>query len=241
MTGERPGLDDLESRLAYRFHDSALLDLALTHPSWANENPGSGHYERLEFLGDSVLGYLVAEHVYLRLPAEGEGRLTPLRARFVNRTRLTELAIDLELHRWLRLGRGAGRELETAPSEKLLSSVVEAILGAILLDGGVDAVRAVLARLYGTDWSDVERFEGEELRDPTTRLVERIQQEHGVMPEFRGRDVGDPASPRFTVEVWVGDRRLAVATASSKALARSIACSRALDTGPLEDAGAEAP
>ena len=139
----------LERRLGYRFLDPALLERALTHASYAHEHPPAADHDRLAFLGDAVLGLVVAEHVIAADPDAPVGVLTPRRAELVSGARLARFALALELPPLLRLGRGedqsGGRERES-----ILATTLEAVLGAVYLDGGIDAARAAIGRV--TAW-----------------------------------------------------------------------------------------
>jgi len=139
----------LERRLGYRFVDPALLERALTHASYAHEHPPAAHHDRLAFLGDAVLGLVVAEQVIAADLDASVGILTPRRAEVVSSTRLARFALALELPPLLRLGRGedrsGGRERES-----ILATTLEAVLGAVYLDGGIDAARAAIGRV--TAW-----------------------------------------------------------------------------------------
>lgn len=127
----------LERKIAYAFHDRSLLETALTHSSYANEKKSSSSYERLEFLGDSVLGFVTAAFLYNSTPAIPEGRMTKLRAELVCEQSLYEIAKRLDLGEEMRLGRGAERGGERQrPS--ILADMVEAIIAAIYLDGGLE-------------------------------------------------------------------------------------------------------
>jgi ribonuclease III len=143
------GVAGLECRLGHRFLDPALLERALTHASYAHEHPPAADHERLAFLGDAVLGLVVAEHVVAADPDAPVGVLTPRRAELVSGARLARFALALELPALLRLGRGedqsGGRERES-----ILATTLEAVLGAVYLDGGLDAARAAIGRV--TAW-----------------------------------------------------------------------------------------
>ncbi|HZN51389.1 MAG TPA: ribonuclease III domain-containing protein [Methylomirabilota bacterium] len=143
------GVVGLERRLGHRFLDPALLERALTHASYAHEHPPSANHDRLAFLGDAVLGLVVAEHVIAADPDAPVGVLTPRRAEVVSSARLARFALVLELPPLLRLGRGeeqtGGRERES-----ILATTLEAVLGAVYLDGGLDAARTAIGRV--TAW-----------------------------------------------------------------------------------------
>src|SRR6266540_110867 len=145
-----PDLDELGERLGIVLRDPEPISQALVHSSFFNENPtaASGHNERLEFLGDAVIGLIVSQLLYERYPDEDEGFLTARRAAIVNRDALAQLARALGLDRYLRLGRGeAVAGGATRPS--LLAAAFEAIAGAIFLSEGLAATRDWLARLIG--------------------------------------------------------------------------------------------
>jgi ribonuclease III len=174
----------LERELGYRFSDDSLLGRALTHRS------ASGlHNERLEYLGDAALSLMVAEALYERLPDAPEGHLSRLRASLVRRSSLAELAHGLGFPARLRLGQG---ELKSGGfrRESILADALEAVLGAIYLDGGLDALRPVVLRLYGERLDHLPAHES--LKDPKTLLQERLQ--------ARGLPL-----PRYTVEAVEGE------------------------------------
>lgn len=167
----------LESRLGYRFRDAALIEQALTHRSY-----GSPHNERLEFLGDGVLDCVVAEALYGRFPSLSEGKLTRLRADLVREEALCDLARKLELGGYLRLGEGELANVGGArPS--ILADAMEAVFGAVLLDGGYDAARATVLTVYGDALEGLDPAQTG--KDPKTRLQEYLQGRHRPLPEYR--------------------------------------------------------
>ena len=137
---------ELERRLGYRFRDPLLLERALTHASYANEHPPAADHEPLAFLGDAALGLVVADHVTAADPAATVGVLTPRRAELVAGARLARWAGELELGPLLRLGRGE-EQSGGRTRESILATALEAVLGAIYREDGLDAVRAVIGRL----------------------------------------------------------------------------------------------
>jgi ribonuclease-3 len=136
----------LERRLGHRFRDPALLQRALTHASFANEHPPATHNEALALLGDAALALVVAEHLLAEDPEAPVGVLTPRRAALVSGANLARWAADLELGPRLRLGRGEEATGGRA-RESILATTLEAVLGAVYLDDGLDAVRRIVARL----------------------------------------------------------------------------------------------
>jgi ribonuclease III len=144
-------LEGLEERLGHRFADRAWLTRALTHASYAAEHPSADAQDALAFVGDAALGLVVAEHLLRAEPAASVGRLSPRRAALVADEALARWAVTLELGSLLRLGRGADQTGgRTTPS--ILATTLEAVLGALYLDGGLSGVRRVVARLAG--WPD---------------------------------------------------------------------------------------
>jgi ribonuclease-3 len=169
----RPGVD---ARIGYRFRDASLLERALTHRSF-----GAVHNERLEFLGDGVLNCAVAAELYRRFPALPEGELSRLRAHFVNQQTLAALAARLELGTELKLGEG---ELRSGGAQRpsILADAVEALLGAVFLDGGFDAACGVVGRLYA---GLLEQADPQVLgKDAKTRLQEWLQARRLALPLY---------------------------------------------------------
>ena len=139
-------LSALERRLGHSFGDRELLVRALAHASWAAEHPPAEHQEALAFVGDAALSLVVAEHVFQAEPGAAVGRLTPLRADLVADEALARWAAALELGALLRLGRGAEQE-GGRETTSILATTLEAVLGALYLDGGLEPVRDVVAGL----------------------------------------------------------------------------------------------
>jgi ribonuclease-3 len=188
----------LEERLGHRFDDLHLLERALTHRSY-----GPQHNERLEFLGDGVLGCAVAQELYSRFPQLPEGKLTRLRASLVREEALAEVAGELGLGGHLRLGEG---ELSSAsePRPSILADALEAVVGAIFLDGGYEAARkAVLAAFAPM----IDRLDPEQsAKDAKTQLQEALQSKRGRLPEYRVVTIGGAAHRQsFEVECIVAD------------------------------------
>jgi ribonuclease-3 len=186
----RPAL--LERRLGHRFASSALLEQALTHRSH-----GSLNNERLEFLGDGVLGCAVAEELYARFPQLPEGKLTRLRASLVREESLAEVAEECGLVPHLQIGPG-GFGSGTVPSRAILADALEAVLGAILLDGGYDAARKSVLLLFGPL---IDRLDPEQPKDAKTRLQEILHSKRKPLPEYRVVSVGGAAHQQsFEIE-----------------------------------------
>ena len=182
----------LEREFGYRFTDDEMLARALTHRS-----AGGRHNERLEYLGDAALSLLVAEALYTRLPNAPEGHLSRLRASLVRRSTLAAIARELGFSQRLRLGPG---ELKSGGfrRESILSDALEAVLGAIYLDGGLDALRPVVLRFYGRRLDELPAHE--DLKDPKTLLQERLQARGLPLPVYRLEAVeGEDHKQQFTI------------------------------------------
>nr|VFJ43332.1 MAG: RNAse III [Candidatus Kentron sp. DK] len=172
-----PSFQFLFSRIGYTFSDTDLLILALTHRS-----ASAKHNERLEFLGDAILGFLIAENLYERFPHSSEGELTRFRSRLVRRGTLAELARQLKLGEYIALG---GGELKTGGNdrESILANAFEAIIGAVYLDGGLDSCRHAIRHIYASRLNT--DFKGDAIKDPKTQLQELLQGKRLPLPEYR--------------------------------------------------------
>lgn len=190
------GLESLARQLDYRFDDPELLEEAVTHRSVSERNN-----ERLEFLGDSILNFVIADELFRRHPAESEGALSRLRASLVNRETLAGIARQLDLGEHLRLGSGE-RKSGGRRRDSILSDALEGILGAVYRDGGFEACRALIVRLFA------ERLEhlpdAAALKDPKTRLQEYLQGARLSLPTYEVLEVAGKAHDQvFRVECRV--------------------------------------
>lgn len=187
----------LRKSLDYEFADARLLDLALTHRSSAGENN-----ERLEFLGDAVLDFVVSEVVYRTHPLAPEGDLSRLRASLVNDAALAELAAQIGLGEHLNLG-GGERKTGGHRRESILADALEAIFGAVYLDAGYDAARRVIEQVYGEQFHEFPDVA--DLRDPKTRLQEWMQARQMGLPDYDLLQVSGKAHQQtFEVSCVVG-------------------------------------
>jgi ribonuclease-3 len=215
-------------RLGHDFARRELLEQALTHTSRANELGDllRGN-ERLEFLGDAVLDLIVSEILMAQHPDRSEGWLSRARAGAVNQRALAARARELELPFWIRLGRSERRTGGDA-KPSILSNMFEAVIGAIYLDGGLDAVRPFLERVLGPALADPDA-----LADPKTRLQELLQARGAPTPAYRtAAEHGPPHAREFHVEVHLGDQRLGVGKGRSKRDAEQEAARDALEREP---------
>lgn len=220
-------LATLQQRLAYRFRDEDLLRLALTHPSVAHENGGGlEHNQRLEFLGDAVLGLVLTQKLYEQFPEHEEGPLTKARAQWVNHKSLTQRAQALGLGDHLILGHGeemqGGRHRASA-----LADAFEALLGAIFLDGGFGAAREFVLREFAPGFGKSNALPL--MENPKGELQEFLQARSPLAPEYRTVSVTGPDHDRvFEVVVRHEGRELARGSGKSKKAAESDAAVAAL-------------
>lgn len=225
MTNERSKLAQvndprLESRLGYVFAEPALLRQALTHRSASQRS----NYERLEFLGDALLGVVVARELYDRFPHENEGRLTRMRATLVRQESLASIARDLGLGPCMILSSG---EMKSGGHhrESILADVVEALMGAIYLDSGdLDVVRRVVLSWYAPYLTDL--IPSDALKDPKTRLQEWLQGRKRPLPEYQLLAVdGEAPHQSFTVECRVAGAPVTCGKGASRRHAEQAAAS----------------
>lgn len=192
----KPSRDVLMRKLAYQFLDPTLLDQALTHRSADGRNN-----ERLEYLGDAVLGMLAAEELFKRHPRATEGELSRIRAALVKGKTLAAIAVELGLSEFLYLGPG---EMKSggARRDSILAGALEAIMGAVYLDGGLDACRELVLRLIS---ARLEEFTPQTMRkDPKTRLQEYLQARRTPLPTYTTVNVsGAEHSQMFKVSCQV--------------------------------------
>jgi ribonuclease-3 len=167
--------DALQARLGHVFQDQALLELALTHRSVGGRNN-----ERLEFLGDAVLGYVVGELLFNERPNDQEDMLTLMRARLVRKETLARVAAELELGRHIRLGASAASSGGHRRAS-ILADALEAVLGAVHQDGGLEAARAVITRLWR---ESIDTLEPDTLKDAKTMLQEWLQGRALPLPDY---------------------------------------------------------
>ncbi|MBW2071663.1 MAG: ribonuclease III [Deltaproteobacteria bacterium] len=225
-----PMLQELEERLGYRFNNRQLLFNALLHRSYVNENPHLKlqDNERLEFLGDAALDLALSHLLLERFPDYDEGELSRLRAGLVNEKHLASIARELGMGEALHLGKGEDRSGgRTKPS--LLSDSLEAVLAAIYLDGGLEAVMKVVEQLFAPFLTDKEDLPIVLDRDYKTRLQEIVQARDKTVPRYRlEAEEGPEHNKWFRMSVWVRDRLLAFGSGPTKKAAQQKAAGRAL-------------
>jgi ribonuclease-3 len=219
----------LQERIGYTFRDASLLELALTHRSFSNEQRDlrAPNNERLEFLGDTVLGFVVGDLIYRAFPNLQEGALSKIKAHLVSATTLAGKARDLALGRFLRMGAGEAR---SGGSEKLslLADAFEAVVAAVYLDGGLAAAETFVRRIFTPDVAGIDVGDLS-FHDYKTALQETAQSLGLPLPDYRVVDEYGPDHEKcFVVEVyWDGDP-FAYGKGSSKREAQRKAAKEAL-------------
>jgi ribonuclease-3 len=206
-------IQPLAERLGHEFRDPGVLELALTHRSWCAEHPGEESNERLEFLGDSVLGLAVTDHLYAAYPGVTEGQLAKVRATVVSAATLGAVAADLDLGLALRLGRGeelsGGRH-----KQSILADALEAVIGAVYVDGGWSVARELVLGFLTERIAIAATGPGGE--DFKTRLQELLARRLEAAPVYVLAEEGPDHGKRFFATVRVNGRALGRGEGSSK-------------------------
>jgi ribonuclease-3 len=221
----------LQKTIGYQFKNRALLMEALTHPSLAHENShGQNHNQRLEFLGDAVLQLLLTDRVFELHPDLAEGKLTQIRAHLANRHSLHRRAQAIDLGRFLLLGKG---EEASGGRERLsvLADAYEALIGAVYLDGGIRAARALIHRQFRDEFKHVRQATSQ--TNPKGQLQELLQAHSTASPAYRVvEESGPDHNKHFQVVVeWEG-REIGRGAGSSKKIAEAAAAEAALARHP---------
>jgi ribonuclease-3 len=233
-----PGREDrLAGRIGHRFGDPALLDEAMAHRSWCAEQEGRTSNERLEFLGDAVLGLVVADYTYRNHPELSDGLMSKVRASVVNTKVLAEVALDLGVAELLRLGRGEDLSGGRA-KDSILADATEAVIGAVYLDGGLaEAERLVLSLLEGRIAGAVGE-PGES--DHKSRLQEQSVRVGRGVPRYEVEGSGPDHARRYRATVYVAGQRLGTGEGRSKKDAEQAAAQAACGSLEVERGGGDA-
>lgn len=222
-------LENLEKDLGYSFNNSQLLIDALTHRSFHHENPdkASSHNERLEFLGDSVLGLVIVEYLFNYNKGLTESLMSKIKSYLVRGSILAEIGNEISLGKYLRLGKG---EDETGGRRKksILADALEAVFGAIYIDAGYTTASGTVLRLF--DGRIISVISSKQYYDYKTELQEKSQTIFGVLPEYcLVSQEGDEHRKTFTVEVFIKDERFGSGRGKSKKEAQTIAAKEAIE------------
>jgi len=228
------GLEACEERIGYRFRDPALLQAAVTHASGAQHRLASN--ERLEFLGDSILGFVVCDRLYQAFPDSLEGDLTRIKSAVVSRETCSRISEKLGLVDFLIVGKGMS--LHRSVPTSILSDMFESLVAAIYLDGGIEPARAFLERWVIPEIEKV--VSGQEGFNHKSLLQQLAQAVFGIAPTYEViEEVGPDHKKEFHVQAQIGRRRYVPAWGRNKKEAEQRAASNALDA--LREEGIEAP
>jgi ribonuclease-3 len=224
----KKNLEKLEKKIKIKFKNSELLEQALTHRSYLNEHPGKNltHNERLEFLGDAVIEFIITEYLYNNY-SEAEGILTSWRASLVNTNMLFKIAKEISLDKYIYLSRGESLSFSKKTKVTILADALEALVGAIYLDQGTEKVKEFLTEIMVAKLPHVLKYKLYE--DPKSRLQELTQSETKVTPNYRVlKEEGPDHAKNFTVGVFLADLLIARGIGKSKQEASLKAAAEAL-------------
>jgi len=219
-----------EEKTGVTFKDKALLRQAFVHRSYINENPGTGtgHNERLEFLGDAVLELSVTDYLYKKYPEKTEGDLTAYRAALVNATILGEAASALGMNEYLLLSKGEAKDTGKA-RQYILANVFESFIGALYLDQGYDAADKFVAETLFQRLDSIVK--AGLFRDPKSTVQEKAQEHVGVTPSYKVlKEIGPDHDKSFVVGIYFGGDLVAEGKGKSKQEAEQRAAQTALST-----------
>lgn len=215
----------VEFIVGYSFSNSHLLAQALTHPSAVENERTSQSYERLEFLGDAILGAVIALFAYERFPALDEGLLTRIKVHLVSGESLSNIALDLGLDKHIILGKSE-KQASSRGRTAALENVFEAIIGALFLDAGFERTKQVIRDIFADQLAAIDI---EDLEDPKSKLQALTQKKVGLIPTYKLLEqTGPPHQPCFTVQILIGDKAVAQGSGSSKKKAEAEAAKEAL-------------
>lgn len=222
-------LSDLEKKLGVKFKNKDLLTQSVVHRSYLNEHAGFavGHNERLEFLGDAVLELVVTEYLYANFP-NPEGELTNMRAALVNFKMMSDIAKEIGIEDYLYLSHGEAKDKGFKARQAILANAIEAVIGAIYLDLGMEVVSEFIVRTVISKLPYV--LEHNLHVDPKSKFQEESQERFGVTPNYRVlSEEGPDHSKEFTVGAYIGGELIATGTGSSKQDAQIQAAAKALE------------
>lgn len=220
----------LEKNIGISFKDSNLLRQALTHRSYINEHPEFilGHNERLEFLGDAVLEIVVTEYLFLHFENTPEGDLTNWRASLVNAKMLYVVAQDIDLEEFIYLSKGEARDRNKKSRTYILANAVEAVIGAIYLDQGLEAVKKFINQFILSHLDEI--LENRLYLDPKSRFQEIAQEKEGITPHYEILEESGPDHAKlFKVGLFLDSKMISTGEGSSKQEAQVSAAAKGLE------------
>ncbi len=230
ITDITKNINDIEAKLGHHFANKQLIILAFTHCSFVNESrTTTQHNERIEFLGDSVLGLMVSEYLYCTLPDHPEGELSSLRAKLVEASSCISYIQKLDLEKYLLLGRGE-RMNDGRGRDTILSDLLEAIIGAIFLDGGFSAAQ----KFFFTKFKDeIDATLQAPIKNPKALLQDLCQKNYQITPSYKVlNEIGPDHSKVFKVVVMLEENELGYGEGPSKKEAQAAAAKNALGAFP---------
>ncbi len=232
ITDIAKSINDIEAKLGHHFANKQLLTLAFTHCSYVNESrTTTQHNERIEFLGDSVLGLMVSEYLYRTLPNLPEGELSSLRAKLVEASSCISYIQKLDLEKYLLLGRGE-RMNDGRGRETILSDLLEAIIGAIFLDGGFNAAQKFFFDKFK---DEIDGILQAPLRNPKAILQDLCQKKYQITPHYKVlNEIGPDHSKVFKVVVMLDENEMGYGEGPSKKEAQAAAAKNALGAFPKD-------
>jgi len=224
----------IESKIGYHFDDKNLLALAFVHRSFVNENREvtSQHNERLEFLGDSVLGLIISDYLYKYLPSKPEGELSYLRSRLVEASSCMSYIQKLDVEEYILLGKGEQRN-DGRGRESILSDLFEAIVGAVYLDGGIEAAQRFIFKMFS---HDIEAILKQPERNWKALLQDYAQKKYQQTPLYEViSEMGPDHNKTFSVAVTINDQEVGRGEGPSKKEAQQKAAAEALANFGIKD------
>ena len=230
-------LDNFQKKIGYTFSNPSLLDLSLTHSSFSNESQGSGNNERLEFLGDLVLGLVIGDYLLEKRPSLSEGSLSFIKSILVNKKTLASLADEMALGDVLLLGKGE-RLSGGKNKASLLADGLEALIAAIYRDSGLEEARRFVCRFFRKEINTA--LHAEEIRDYKSLLQEKSQKSFNIVPVYQVIGVEGPDHNRvYTLQVLVNGRILGTGSGKTKKEAEQAAAGIALNRIDQEELSAK--
>ena len=221
-------LKGLEDKLKIKFNNQQLLEQAFVHRSYLNENDFSpGHNEKLEFLGDAVLELITTDYLYNKFKDKNEGELTALRASLVKKETLTQIAEELEFYKYLKLSKGESKTVNNQAA--ILANTVEALIGAIYLDTGLEIAKQFINAYIFPKLDYI--IKSSAYIDAKSQLQEIVQEKSGITPHYEViKESGPDHNKKFVVAVYTADKELAQGEGNSKQAAETNAATKAIET-----------
>lgn len=229
-------LSALEKKLGAVFNNKDFLRQSMVHRSYINENPkfSLGHNERLEFLGDAVLELVVTEYLFVKYPNSPEGEMTNFRASLVNANKLSEIGSEIGLEPFLYLSKGESKDKHSKARQYILANALEAVIGAIYLDQGKDAVERFIKERILTKIDYI--IQHKLYLDPKSRFQEMAQEKAGVTPNYKvHKEEGPDHAKIFSIGVYLGNELVVEGKGSSKQEAQIEAAEKALKVKGWEE------